>query len=122
MNFLLIFGIKLKFKGNLFAGLNTGSRRALDEMFPESDYALASDIVEDLKGCYPPSNHFDQELYEQAMKEVKAGNWLRARGFIKAAALETAAPWCVSAFTKAVTYASKECPQIISGALPMNYF
>jgi hypothetical protein len=120
--FLLLFGLRIRFRGNLFGGVTAGSADELRDQFTDAEILMADDDRKSITRCYPPSKHFEQEGYEKMVEAVKKNDYMAARRALEIFALETAAPWCVDIFKKVVTQVCTQCPKLLSEALPMTYF
>ena len=75
-----------------------------------------------IKECYPPSDHFSEKGYLEAIKHMQKGDYRTACNHLGAAVLETAKPVCVNAFMSVITQTVVGCPKILSDALPMTWY
>ena len=119
--FIALFGIKFRFKGNLFAGFVSGS---IDEVKCWSDDAILKADLERkmLENCYPPSAHFTEKGYMEAIKQLGKRNPDGVRAALESSVLEKADPNCVILLTKIALEIISGCPKILSEALPMTYY
>lgn len=116
-----MWGINLKFKGNIFAGLAAGSSDNMKSWTNDTiDKAYLDRQM--LQECLPPSEHFTEKGYMNAMRHMKNGNHVAAREALSAAALETSSKMCVWMFQKIILEVVVGCPRILAEALPMTYY
>lgn len=118
----LLFGINLRFKGNLFAGLFAGVKDSANEMFSDTDVSTAVYLREMLDDCKPWSQHLTEDGIKQLNKAISKGKPDLAKQAINKHLSETSAPWCIKALKVAVVIVCDKCPSILYDAIPTSYY
>lgn len=116
--FTLFFGIKLKFKGNLFAGLADGVKETL---YTDSEDDTCVRTKELLDECSTWSKHISGQGLKDFSKFMRQGKYENARQVLDVALLASSDDRCIIALKLAISLIANKCPKILSESLPSYY-
>lgn len=118
---LSFFGVNVNFKGNLAAGTGLGLSDEF-KCFSNSDIKEAELQRNMLNNCLPPSRWFSENAYTKAMHYMKVGDYQNAIKTLDIDAIGNVDISCVWIFQKVIIQVVKQCPKLLSDALPTTFY
>lgn len=116
-----LFGIRVTFKGNLAAGIGGAINDEL-KCFSDLDIKEAELERDMLNNCLPPSKWFSKKAYTKAIYHMKKGDYESAIAALDTDVIGKVENSCIWIFQKVIIEVVKQCPKLLSAALPTTYY
>jgi hypothetical protein len=116
-----IFGITIKFEGTFFPQFASGLSDDL-KCWNNDQIAVADFNSKMLNECLPPSDHFEENGYNTAIKFLRKRDKVRSVSELTGAVISSAQPVCVYLYKKVFFEVVVGCPKLLSDALPMTWY